>query len=81
MPCVFVTVCNSPSNCVLNTLQFAHVGTGQISEERVAVSKETTHQGIGHQDSSLICQIPSNPPEITHLNEGSLTNIADMISE
>ena len=32
-------------------------------------------------DSSLICQILSNPPEITYLNETSVATIADMISE
>ena len=35
----------------------------------------------GHQDSSLICQTLSDPPYITHLDEASLTNIVDMISE
>ena len=38
-------------------------------------------EGICHKDSSLICQMLSNPLSITHLNETSLTNIADMISE
>ena len=36
--------------CVLNTLQFAHVETGQTPKERVVVIKETTHQDI-----SLTC--------------------------
>ena len=45
----FVTILVS----VLNTLQFAHVETGQTSEDRVAVIKATTHQGISRQDSSL----------------------------
>ena len=54
-PCVFVTVCDNPS--VLNTLQFSHVKTGQTPEERVAVIKVSTHQGISHQDSSLISQV------------------------
>ena len=31
--CVFDTVCDNPSKCVLNTLQFAHVETGQTPEE------------------------------------------------
>ena len=31
------------SKCVLNTLQFAHVETGQAPEERVVVIKATTH--------------------------------------
>ena len=26
--CVFVTVCDNPSKCVLNTLQFVHAETG-----------------------------------------------------
>ena len=79
--CVFVTVCDNPDKCVMNTLQFAHVETGQTPEERVAVIKVTTYQGIGCQDSSLICQILVNQPKIMHLNEACLTNIADMISE
>ena len=74
--CVFVTVCDTPSKCVLNTLQ---VENGQTPEEWVA--KVTTHQGISLQDSSIICQILSNPPEITHLNEGCLTDTANMISK
>ena len=45
-PCVFLTVCDNPSKCVLNTLQFTHVKTGQAPEERVAVIKAATHQGI-----------------------------------
>ena len=60
---IFVTVCDNPSKSVLNTLQFAHVDTGQTPEERVAVVKETTHQGISRQDSSLISQVLSNPPD------------------
>ena len=47
--------------------------------ERVAVIKVTTHQGISRQDSSLISQVLSDPPEITNLNEACLTNIADII--
>ena len=35
--CVFVTVCDNPCMCVLNTLQFAYVETGQSPEKRVAV--------------------------------------------
>ena len=80
-PCVFVTVCDNPSKCVLNTLLFAHFETGQTLEERVAVIKATGHQGIGCQDSSLISQVLSNPPEITNMNETCLTNFADMISK
>ena len=80
-PCIFVTVCNNPSECVLNTLQFAHVETGQTPEERVVVIKATTHQGISCQDSSLISQILFNPPEITHLKEACLKYIVDMISK
>ena len=79
--CVFVTVCDNPSKCVLNTLQFVHVETGQTPEERVAVINVTTHQGISRQDSSLISQVLSNPPEITNLNEACLTNIEEMISK
>ena len=45
------------------------------------VIKATTHQGISRQDSSLISQVMSNLPEITHLNEACLTNITDMISK
>ena len=64
-PYVFVTVCDNPSKCLLNTLQFMHVET---PKERIAVIKATTHHSIGRQDSSLICQILSNLPEIMHLN-------------
>ena len=46
MPCVMATVCDNPRKYVLNTLQCAHVETGQTPEERVAVIKVTTHQGI-----------------------------------
>ena len=59
---VFVTVCDNLSKCVLNTLQLVNVEIGQTPEERVAVIKATTHQGIKCQHSSLICQILSNPP-------------------
>ena len=65
---------------MLNTLYFAHVETGQIPEERVAVITATAHQGISCQDS-LISQVLSNPPEITNLNEACLTNIANVISK
>ena len=74
-PCVFVTVCDNPRKCILNTLQLAHVETGQTAKERVAVIKATTHQGISRQDSSLISQVLSNPPEVTNLNEACLTNM------
>ena len=77
--CVFITVCDDPNKCVLNILQFSYVETGQTPEERVAVIKSTTLQGICRQDSSLSCQILSNPPELTHSNEACLTHIADMI--
>ena len=79
--CLFVTVCDNPSKCVLNTLQFADVETGQTPEERAAVMKVTTHQGINCQDGNLISQILSSPPDIMHLNETSLINMADMISK
>ena len=79
--CVFVTVCDNPSKCLLNTLQFVHVETGQIPEERVAVIKASTHQGISCQDISLISQLLSNPPEIRNLNETCLANIADMAQQ
>ena len=78
---VFLTVCDNPSKGILNTLQFAHVETGHTPEERVAVIRATAHQSMDHQDNSLICQILSNPPEITHLNETWLANIADIISK
>ena len=74
-PCSFVTVGDNPSKC-------AHVETGQTPEERFAVIKVTTHQGIScRQDSSLISQILSNLPEVSHLNKACLTNIVDMISK
>ena len=79
--CVCYSLCNNLSKCVLNMLQFAHVETRQTSEERVAVIKATTQPGISRQDSSLLSQILSNPPEITNLNEACLTNIVDMISK
>ena len=74
-----MTVFDNPNKCVLNTLQFVYIETGQTPADRVAVIKTTTHQGISHQDGSLICQILSNPPEITHLIEACPTNIANMI--
>ena len=49
-PCVFVTVCDNPSKCVLNTLHFPQIETAQFPEERFAVIKVTTHQVITHQD-------------------------------
>ena len=63
----------------MNALQFVHVQTGQTSEKRCAVV-QMSHQGICHQEGSLIYQILSDPPEIMHLNEASITNIAEMIS-
>ena len=80
-PYAFVTVFDNPSKCVLNTLQFEHVETGQTPEETVAVIKATTHQGISRQDSSLLSQVLSNLPEITNLSEACLINVADMISK
>ena len=65
----------------LNALQFAHVETGQTSEKRVAVVQTTVHQSICQQDSSLIRQVLSDPPEIMHFNEEGLTNIADIITK
>ena len=44
--CVFVTVCDNPSKCTFNTLQFVQVETGQTPEEIVAVIMVTTHQDI-----------------------------------
>ena len=76
---MFVTVCDNPSKCV-NTLQYAHVETGQTPVERVAVIKANTHQGISRQDSNRISQVLPNPPEITNFKEACLTNIADMIT-
>ena len=79
--CVFVTVCDNPGKRVLNTLLFAHVESGHTPEERDAVIKATTHQGISRQDSSLISQMLSNPPQITHLNKACLTKNVDMNSK
>ena len=76
-----ITVCNSPTQCVLNTLKFAHVEPLQTVEEKVAVVQTTTRQGIFRQASSLICQILSDLSEFTHLNEAILTNIADMVNK
>ena len=73
----FATILTS----VLNTLQFVHVETGQTPEESIAVIKATTHQGISHQDNSLISQVLSNLPEITNSNEACHPNIADKISK
>ena len=67
--CVFITVCDNSSKYVLHKLWFVHIETGHTPEERVAVIKTTTRKGISHQDSSLISQIHSNLPEITHLNK------------
>ena len=58
-----------------------HIETGQTSEKRVAVVQMSTHQDICCQESCLISQILSNPPEILHFNETSLANIVDMISK
>ena len=82
-PCVLVTVCDNPSNCVLNTLQFVRVETGQTPEERVAVIKETTHQGISCQDSSLISQVlESFDAHIYYpLRYTSLISVCDVISQ
>ena len=68
--CVSITVCvTNPKKYILNTLEFAHVKTGQTSEERVAIVKTTTQQIICYQANSLIYQLLlSNPPEITLLN-------------
>ena len=71
--CVFVTLCDNPSKCVLNKLQFAHVETRQTPEERVAVIKASTPQHISSQESSLNSQVLSNLPEIMNLNEACLT--------
>ena len=62
-PCVFVTVYDNTSKCVLKILQLAHVETGQTSGLIKLIKV------ISRQDSSPICQILSNPPEIMHLNE------------
>ena len=61
--CVCLTVCDNPCKCVLNTLQFAHLETGQTPEETVAVIEAITHQGNCCQNSSLISQVLSNLPE------------------
>ena len=79
-PCVFVTVSDNPSKCVLNTLQFVCGETEQTPEEIVAVIQGISNQGISHQDSRLICQVLSNPPEITHLNEAYLTYLNSVLS-
>ena len=78
--CISIAVFDINTNCVLNTPYYAHVETGQAPEQRVAVVQTTTHQGICLQDSSLTRQILSGLNEITNLNEASLTNTADMIS-
>ena len=57
MPRVFVTVCDNPSKCALNILQFVHVKTGQTPEERIAVIKAPIHQGTGRQDMKHVLQI------------------------
>ena len=41
MPACIFSGCDNPSKCVLNTLQFAHLETGQTPEDRVAVIKVT----------------------------------------
>ena len=68
-PNIFVSVCDNPSKCVLNTLQFAHVDTGKTPQERVAVIKATTHQDISRQDDSPSSQVLCNPPQFMNLNE------------
>ena len=61
-------MCISYSLCILDTLELAHVKTGQISEERIAIVKMTIHHRIRCQDNSLICWILSKLPEIKHFN-------------
>ena len=39
----FVTIQCIQTKCVLNTLQFAHVETGQTPEQRAALVQTTTH--------------------------------------
>ena len=78
-PCVFVTVCDNPSKCVLNTLEFAHVETGQTPKERISLMKVTAYQSISCKNGSIISQVLSNSLEIMNLNEACLTNFADMI--
>ena len=68
-PLVIIAISNNPTKCVLNTLQITHVDTGQTSEKIVVVVQMTARQDICHQDSSLIRQVLSDPPEITYLNE------------
>ena len=45
------------------------------------LQQTTTHQGICHKVSNLICQILSNRPETMCLNETTRTNIVNPISE
>ena len=74
-------ICDNHPECILHTLQFADIETGQTSEKTVAVVETTAYQGICCQESSLIRQVLSGLPEIIHLNKPSLINIADMISK
>ena len=55
-------------HCILHMLRLA-------PEDRVAVIKATTHQGISCQDSSLISQKLYN---LMHLYEASIINIAEL---
>ena len=41
-----ITVFDSPSKCVLDTVQFVHIKSRETCEERIEVVKTTTHQDI-----------------------------------
>ena len=68
-----ITVGDNPSKCVFDKLKFAHVKTGQTTEERIAVITWSTPQGISLWGSRHICEILSNPLDIIHSNETRLT--------
>ena len=42
-------VCDNPKKCIFDTLRFAHVKTGETSEDRITIVNTTTHQSIYYQ--------------------------------
>ena len=74
--CVASTFYDNPSKCILHTLKFLHVKHGLTPQARIEM---TTHQGICGQKPHLSAMY--DPPDITHLNKTSFTNVRDMMSE
>ena len=56
--CVSITDCGNSYKCVLDTLQFVRVESGQTSDQKIAIVNTPTQQGFSHKACSLICQVP-----------------------